>query len=195
MKKNQAFTLIELLTVIAIIGILAGIIIPTVGAVKIAAKKATTKAQFSQWSTAMGLFKQEYGYYPVLHTSNKIDSIKFSGGLTGRNLDGSKPATSPSGNKKGLSFLSIADSDMNLAKDKIVDGFGNTEIAVYTDTNGDGIINTTDGAFVTVKGIEDTASAAPDLPTGGVSAGVVFYSAGKGGASSTDVKKNIVTSW
>ena len=65
--SKQAFTLIELLTVIAIIGILAGIIIPTVGAVKQNALKSKTKAMFSQWVSAMELFRQDYGYYPDVY--------------------------------------------------------------------------------------------------------------------------------
>ena len=194
MRSKKAFTLIELLTVIAIIGILAGILIPTVSSVKTSANKAKTKAQFGQWSVAMGLFKNEYGYYPVIHTSNLIASAKFAGALTGRTLAGVKSATD--GNTKSLSFYSIADNELNEAKTSLVDAFGNTEIAVFTDTTGDGVVNASDGAFVPVKGPETgDASATPDLPSGGVRAGVVFYSAGKGGSPTATVKANIVTSW
>ena len=67
MKKNKkisGFTLIELLMVIAIIGILAGILIPTVGAVRTQANLAASKAQLSNYVTAITMFKGEYGYYP-----------------------------------------------------------------------------------------------------------------------------------
>lgn len=62
--RLSGFTLIELLVVIAIIGSLAAIVIPTVGTVRTSANNAKTKTQFSQWASAMELFKQEYGFYP-----------------------------------------------------------------------------------------------------------------------------------
>jgi prepilin-type N-terminal cleavage/methylation domain-containing protein len=43
------FTLIELLAVLAVIGILAGILVPTVGAARNAAWNARTRVQFAQW--------------------------------------------------------------------------------------------------------------------------------------------------
>jgi len=196
-KRAAGFTLIELLTVIAIIGILAGILIPTVTMVKISANRAKTKAQFGQWSVGMGLFKQEYGYYPAIDSSNKLVPAKFSGALTGQNLDGSRPASDLAGNSRGLSFYSISQSEVNEAKTNLIDAFGNIDIAVYVDKDGNGVIDASDGAFVTVKGIydADAAASSPELPTGGVGAAVIFYSAGKGGGSSEETKKNLVTSW
>ncbi|AHF90708.1 N-terminal cleavage protein [Opitutaceae bacterium TAV5] len=72
MKKPSAFTLIELLTVIAIIGILAAIIIPTVGVVRGKAKAVTCASNMRQIGTAMLTYASDnknhfpYGYgYPL----------------------------------------------------------------------------------------------------------------------------------
>ena len=65
-RKTSAFTLIDLLMVIAIIGILAGILIPTVGAVRKQANIAASKSQLSNYVTAIQLFKGEYSYYPFV---------------------------------------------------------------------------------------------------------------------------------
>ena len=57
--KKQAFTLIELLTVIAIIGILAAILIPTVGAVRRTAIKAQCSSNLHQLGTALNLYRND----------------------------------------------------------------------------------------------------------------------------------------
>ncbi|RRJ95397.1 prepilin-type N-terminal cleavage/methylation domain-containing protein [Opitutaceae bacterium TAV4] len=54
-SKHSAFTLIELLTVIAIIGILAAIIIPVVGKVRDTARTAQCISNWRQWDTAIKL--------------------------------------------------------------------------------------------------------------------------------------------
>lgn len=197
---QKAFTLIELLTVIAIIGILAAIIIPTVGSVKTSANKAKTKVQFNQWSGAIELFKQEYGYYPdISNGSKKVSSSRLAGALTGRNLAGTKYTNTTDanlcGNKRILSFYSIADSELNDAKDSLVDAFGNTDIVVFIDSNLDGIINSSDGLSSTTSVTPiDGAAVSPASgkidTSNGIRASSIFYSAGKGTSGS-----DIVYSW
>ncbi len=61
---NKAFTLIELLTVIAIIGILASILIPVVGSVRESARAAKCTSNLRQLVSAALVFDQENGYLP-----------------------------------------------------------------------------------------------------------------------------------
>jgi len=70
---RKGFTLIELLMVIAIIGILAGILIPAVGAVRKQANIAASKSQLSQYVTALQQFKGEYNYYPFVTGGSDTD--------------------------------------------------------------------------------------------------------------------------
>ena len=59
-RPNRAFSLIELLTVIAIVAILLAIIVPIVGGARNSADRAPTKVQFNQWAAAMELYRQEW---------------------------------------------------------------------------------------------------------------------------------------
>jgi len=58
------FTTIELLTVLAIISMLVGLLIPAVSMVKTIAREAKQKAQFATIGMALEAFKNDYGDYP-----------------------------------------------------------------------------------------------------------------------------------
>ena len=70
MERNRggttfAFTLIELLTVIAIIAILAAMLLPALAAAKNAAKKAKAKTEIASLVTAVEGYDSDYGRFPV----------------------------------------------------------------------------------------------------------------------------------
>ena len=184
--RNRAFSLIELLTVIAIVAILLAIIVPTVGGARDSADRAATKARFNQWAAAMELYRQEYGYYPDIAPNGLVDTDRFAAELTGRTLTGTSVQGNANwGNTKGLSFYALATGDLDESGEELVDAFGNFEIAMRRDTNRDGRIDLSDtGNWVGVEGAESSSlnpTALPEaIPTNGVRAGVVFYSAGRG---------------
>jgi prepilin-type N-terminal cleavage/methylation domain-containing protein len=63
--KQKAFTLIELLVVISIIGLLASIALVALGSARAKARDAKRVADLKQVSTALELFYDAYGRYPV----------------------------------------------------------------------------------------------------------------------------------
>lgn len=151
MKQNKqkfGFTLIELLMVIAIIGILAGILIPTVGAVRKQANIAASKSQLSNYVTAINMFKGEYNYYPFpdaqVNGGKNVNALTddFVETLSGRDEDGS--AVQEGGNRRSIAFHSFSESEFFLKDDDtidegiIADRFNNSNIFIVID---DGVDN------------------------------------------------------
>ena len=122
---------------IAIIGILAAIIIPTTSGARVAANKAKTRTQFAQWATAFEAFRQEYGTYPQLFTAgaqklvNQGATTQLTGNhlfhdiLAGKKRDGSQLTGATTGNPlpaiaqnaRRINFVNFTDSDFVLAAD------------------------------------------------------------------------------
>jgi prepilin-type N-terminal cleavage/methylation domain-containing protein len=198
-SRRQAFTLLELLTVIAVIGILAALIFPGVSAARRSANKARTKVQFAQWATAIESFRAEYGYYPAFDASNLVNGgvtaveHPFHDVLAGRLRDGGPlPAggAAAAQNRKLIRFYAFAEADFT-PDGLLHDAFDNTAIAVLVDRDMDGVIRPgTD--FTTLPLVNGMAPAAADFPAGGVRAGVIFYAPLPG---ATPANPDFIFSW
>ena len=150
-RKTSAFTLIELLMVIAIIGILAGILIPTVGAVRKQANIAASKSQLSNYVTAIQLFKGEYSYYPFVTGGNDTtvdlssQSTLFIETLSGRNATSGVPKDE-GGNRRRIGFHSFSESEFmvddsdDVDQTQLSDRFNNTKLKLRIDGDGTGFI-------------------------------------------------------
>ena len=61
----RAFTLVELLTVIAIIAILAAMLLPVLAKAKVAAQKMKAKTEIADLVTAINAYDTDYGRFPI----------------------------------------------------------------------------------------------------------------------------------
>lgn len=61
---RTAFTLVELLVVIAIIGILVGLLLPAVQAAREAARRSSCQNNIKQWGLAALNYEQSHGHFP-----------------------------------------------------------------------------------------------------------------------------------
>lgn len=78
-RLSHAFTLVELLTVIAIIAILMGLLFPTIGIVKNSARKQQAKSDCLGIVTAVKNYYTEYGKYPQTSTTASTTDILVGG--------------------------------------------------------------------------------------------------------------------
>jgi prepilin-type N-terminal cleavage/methylation domain-containing protein len=91
-QKVKAFTLIELLTVIAIISVLAGILIPAISGVRDSATKAKCVSRLRALGSAANLFATEHqGQFPTNGASNSFSNLPDDQKGYGRAFDLLRP--------------------------------------------------------------------------------------------------------
>lgn len=89
--------MIELLTVVAIIAILVGLLIPATQAARRAAQKAKQKAQLTAVDVALTAFSEDHGDYPPSDMSSSAGPLYYCGAqklaeaLVGRDMGGFDP--------------------------------------------------------------------------------------------------------
>jgi prepilin-type N-terminal cleavage/methylation domain-containing protein len=188
-RATLGFTLIELLSVIAVLGILASILIPTIGGARVAANKAKTRTQFSQWATAFEAFKQEYGNYPQFATNGAQKLVNppgtptqttgnhlFHDLLAGTRRDGSALAGALTGNPlpaiaqnpRRIRFVSFTDDDFVLAADVTAGRNTNAQLNYVCDAfNNTSIAVITDSNLDGVINARDTTGGYPGVVVSG----------------------------
>jgi prepilin-type N-terminal cleavage/methylation domain-containing protein len=211
-RSPKGFSLLELLTVIAVIGILAALIFPSIGAARKSANRAKTKVQFNQWAAAIESFRSEYGYYPTFHATQLVNGGAtttasgehfFHDILNGKRRDGSALLTGNSAlaqNRKRIAFHTFSESELSGTTSAfpflLREAFENISIAVLVDRNLDGVINAADydgtlPAVTTTTG-ESIRPGVNDFPATGLRAGVAFYCADP---NATAANPEFILSW
>lgn len=136
-RKVQGFTLLEILCVIAIIGILTSILLPAISLVRKTALKAETKMRFHQYIFALESYFREYGHYPAFFDDKPCINLKEEGHQFIQALSGSESYCDL--NPGNICFYQFTNAEIN-AEGQLKDGFNNTNIYVHIDTENKGLL-------------------------------------------------------
>jgi prepilin-type N-terminal cleavage/methylation domain-containing protein len=152
-KPAGAFTLIELLTVIAIIAILMGLLFPVFSTVRESARKTQAKSDEANIVTAVKAYYTEYGKYPAPLSTGTSNAFYGAGTVSGitwtgnnsllfdilrNNTAGSNSSTVTSFNPRQIVFMELPSVKNNTTPVSGVipngsTGPGNTTAGTYYD--------------------------------------------------------------
>lgn len=86
MERNKGFTIVELLTVMGVIAVLIGLLVPALALVKDYSKRIQQRAQFHGIDVGLEIYKTEFGSYPPSYDNfdavlpeHPIDTVPYCG--------------------------------------------------------------------------------------------------------------------
>ena len=137
-RRGAAFTLVELLVVISIIGLLAGLAVPAINGAMKSAKKSEVAAVAQSIRTAIIAWNSEYGTWPTNSATFTTDTAFLELMTT----------TNSSVNQRGIIFLEVPTKFTNSSGIVTPSGYlkgSNAVFNVAIDLDGDGVVTAKNG--------------------------------------------------
>jgi prepilin-type N-terminal cleavage/methylation domain-containing protein len=159
-KRNQAFTLIELLTVIAIIAVLAGLLFPAFQSAMRKGETAQAQTDIKMIESAIQAYHLQYGLYPVVPLSNNDNGGDYCfGGLGGyanngqlmdilRSFDRGPGNSGFANNLRKIVFINASQKSLD-STGNYLDPWGR-QYEITIDTGNDNICNGLKGGYADV---------------------------------------------
>lgn len=122
--RKHPFTLLELLTVIVIIAVLAGILLGGLNYASRRADEAKTLAIMEDFATALEAFRVDYGFYPIQRPTSgdpKGDNLKVDFHDSVWDVFVNRD-TLPEPNKKNRAYM---EGTTDASEDELLDAYGN----------------------------------------------------------------------
>lgn len=140
--KVGGFTIVELLTVMAVIAVLIGLLIPALALVKDNAKQIQQRAQFHGLDVGIELYKSEFGAYPPSNDNslvpvNPFDGSPYTGAnklaeaMVGRDLLGFHPKSDF--RSDGMAQMTIPGPPPSTADDNVYAAFSGNSLETAAD--------------------------------------------------------------
>lgn len=155
---RRSFTLLEVLAVVALLGLLAALLAPALGGVQRAALAQASRLRLRQWALACETYRLEYRAWPEV-TAGAVQSLEgrtpaWVETLSGRGWEGSDYQTAEGAalNPRRVVCHEFREEEFARAEGtgdlRLVDAFGNPRLFLVFDLDGDGRIEPGDLAGV-----------------------------------------------
>ena len=161
LRTIAAFTLVELLVVISIIGLLAGLAVPAINGALKSAKKAEVAAVAQSIRTAIIAWNSEYGTWPTNGVTASGTSFTTDG-----NFLGMMTTTTNTNNPRGIIFLEVPTKFTNSTGIVTPTGYlkgSNASFRFAVDSAGTGVVSNV--GFENTNLRSSVAAWAPDSST------------------------------
>jgi len=141
-RPRAGFTLVELLTVISIIAILAAILVPTVTVAMRRVQSVKSRVVLTNLVSIATAYKNEYKIWPTLGgtvttTRDTPFQLKSNAPQWVAVMEGKATSDYVNYNRKSIQFATFSDADLStdVTTQTPIDAFGNTDLWLVFNTN------------------------------------------------------------